>query len=73
MTTDTSEHRTIVMPGSRASRSAPAGIPQIGSRLGKYRLCLELATGGMSTVFLARVQDGVGRHRFVALKCAGAR
>lgn len=69
MTTDTSEHWTIVMPDSRASRSALVGIPQVGTRLGKYRLCLELATGGMSTVFLARVQDGVGRHRFVALKC----
>jgi serine/threonine-protein kinase len=70
MTTTTSEPWTIVMPDARARHSAGfAGTPQVGSRLGKYRLCFELASGGMSTVFLARVQDGVGRHRFVALKC----
>jgi serine/threonine-protein kinase len=69
MTTDTSEHWTIVMPDARVPRGASAVAPQVGSQLGKYRLCLELASGGMSTVFLARVQDGVGRHRFVALKC----
>lgn len=67
---DTGEHWTIVMPDGRARRGAAfAGSPQVGSLLGKYRICVELASGGMSTVFLARVQDGVGHHRFVALKC----
>ncbi|HTJ41832.1 MAG TPA: serine/threonine-protein kinase [Kofleriaceae bacterium] len=67
MSTETGEHRTIVMHRRRDASSV--ATPAVGMRLGKYRLCLELASGGMSTVFLARVQDGVGCHRFVALKC----
>jgi serine/threonine-protein kinase len=70
MATDPSDHWTIVMPDGRAPRGpSMIATPHVGSRLGRYRLFLELASGGMSTVFLARVQDGVGRHRFVALKC----
>lgn len=38
-------------------------------RLGPYRLCYELGSGGMATVFLASVDGRAGIHRFVALKC----
>src|SRR5262249_28589921 len=62
------ERRTISMPGRRGGSRAP-GAPRIGDQLGKYQLCLKLGSGGMSTVYLARVVGGVGRHRFVALKC----
>jgi serine/threonine-protein kinase len=66
----TGEHQTIVMPQTRRGPGEQADPgPRIGSRLGKYRLCLELASGGMSTVFLGRCQEGVGRNRFVAIKC----
>jgi serine/threonine protein kinase len=57
------EHATIVMP------SAHAGPPRVGGRIGRYRLCLQLASGGMSTIYLARVSGAVGRNRFVAVKC----
>ncbi len=61
------ERRTIIMPG-RLGGARATGAVRVGERLGKYRLCLELGSGGMSTVYLARVVGGVGRHRFVALK-----
>jgi len=67
------EHRTIVMPRRRSTTrldaSVMSAVPRLGSVVGRYRLCLELASGGMSTVYLARVRDGVGLHRFAALKC----
>jgi serine/threonine protein kinase len=37
-------------------------------RLGPYRLCLKIASGGMATVYLARADANIGRNRFVALK-----
>lgn len=43
--------------------------PRVGDRLGSYRLSLELARGGMATVFLARAPARAGLHRFVAVKC----
>ena len=40
------------------------------ARLGRYRLCSELASGGMATVYLARLEDqaGHGFEKFVAVK-----
>jgi serine/threonine-protein kinase len=38
-------------------------------RLGPYRLCCEIGSGGMATVFLASVDGRAGLRRFVALKC----
>ena len=39
------------------------------NRVGPYRLCLELASGGMASVFLARREtehvSGLGRYRWV--------
>lgn len=53
---------------SRGGARAPHE-PKVGDRLGDYRLCLELARGGMATVFLAHAPAREGVHRFVALKC----
>ena len=36
--------------------------------LGRYRLCFELATGGMAKVYLARAQGPAGFEKLVALK-----
>jgi len=72
MMVEQGEHRTIVMPrqrtGTRDDLSIVAPALRVGTRIGRYRLCLELASGGMSTVYLARMQGGVGVHSFVALK-----
>ncbi len=40
------------------------------ARLGCYRICVEVASGGMATVYLARSDAGAGRDRFAALKVA---
>jgi serine/threonine-protein kinase len=39
-----------------------------GRRLGRYLLCYELASGGMATVYLARVEGPAGFEKLVALK-----
>ncbi|MCS6797193.1 MAG: protein kinase [Myxococcota bacterium] len=44
-----------------------AGAP-VGERLGRYMLCYELATGGMATVYLGRVEGPAGFGKLVALK-----
>lgn len=36
--------------------------------MGRYVICSELASGGMATVYLARVTGGLGAPRFCALK-----
>ena len=67
------EPATIIMPGARGigpdGRDRSVVVPRLGGRIGRYRLCLSLASGGMSSVYLARVSGAVGHHRFVALKC----
>lgn len=40
----------------------------LSERLGPYRLCLELASGGMASVYLARREDQAVVNRCVALK-----
>jgi serine/threonine protein kinase len=40
-----------------------------GDRLGKYEIIRELATGGMATIYLARVQGTAGFEKLVVLKC----
>jgi serine/threonine-protein kinase len=44
-------------------------VVSIGSKLGPYHVALELARGGMATVYLARTVARAGLHRYVALKC----
>src|SRR5688572_1397600 len=58
-------------PGaSGPSTSKPEGITLVPGRpfVGPYRLCVELASGGMATVFLAQAPGRAGRHSYVALK-----
>ena len=38
-------------------------------RVGRYEICYELASGGMATIYLARVQGPGGFMKLVALKC----
>jgi serine/threonine protein kinase len=40
----------------------------VGKRVGPYTICLELSSGGMATVFLARTGSSAGRPELVALK-----
>jgi serine/threonine-protein kinase len=37
-------------------------------QMGPYQLCLELGSGGMATVYLAKTRNATGIDRFVALK-----
>ncbi len=65
--------RTLIgvgAPPPAAPDAAPLGrAPRAGDHLGPYQLCVELARGGMATLFLARVDGRAGLHRYVALKC----
>ncbi|HTM20550.1 MAG TPA: serine/threonine-protein kinase, partial [Kofleriaceae bacterium] len=68
-------HRTLIGVGARAqvpSQPLLDRAPRAGDRLGPYQLCVELARGGMATLFLARTDGRAGLHRFVALKCIRA-
>ena len=38
------------------------------TQVGRYRLCYELASGGMATVYLARIDGPHGFEKLVALK-----
>ncbi|HEY5949054.1 MAG TPA: serine/threonine-protein kinase, partial [Kofleriaceae bacterium] len=40
-----------------------------GDRLGKYEVIREIATGGMATIYLARVSGTAGFEKLVVLKC----
>jgi serine/threonine protein kinase len=42
---------------------------QPGESLGKYEIVRELATGGMATIYLARVRGTAGFEKSVVLKC----
>lgn len=42
--------------------------PTEPERIGRYELCFELASGGMATVYLARVDGASGFEKLVALK-----
>lgn len=50
--------------------AAPTGVvPAPGRTISRYRLCFEIGSGGMGTVFLAATDALGGERRFVALKC----
>lgn len=58
-------------PPHAIARDAPNSavpVPAAEQTLGPYRLCLELASGGMASVYLARIEGGATLNRFVALK-----
>ncbi|MGB3052038.1 MAG: serine/threonine-protein kinase [Polyangiales bacterium] len=42
--------------------------PKAPSKIGRYELCFELASGGMASVHLARVEGNPGFEKLVALK-----
>jgi serine/threonine-protein kinase len=62
------EARSVANGGFLGEMSSPVPVPRQQQRLGSYRLCLELASGGMASVYLARAEGRTGLHRFVALK-----
>ena len=54
-------------PARQAARSRGLG-PNAPSKIGRYELCFELASGGMASVHLARVEGNPGFEKLVALK-----
>ena len=71
--TATSSRTSFFPHDSRTRVAGPLPCkPCVGQRLGEYQLCLELGSGGMATVYLARVAGRAGLHRFVAVKCIRA-
>ena len=54
-----------VLPHSEDSVEPERTVPE---RIGRYELCFELASGGMATVYLARVDGASGFEKLVALK-----
>jgi serine/threonine-protein kinase len=54
----------VLPPAEDSVRPEPTG-PE---RIGRYKLCFELASGGMATVYLARVDGASGFEKLVALK-----
>ena len=60
--------RTIAMPPRTTHSMVPLGV-HVGVRLGPYQPCVELGSGGMGQVYLARVAGPRGVPHYVALKC----
>lgn len=54
-------------PSSPSPSAAGSRLALIGG--GRYELLHELASGGMATVYLARVKGAAGGERIVAIKC----
>lgn len=56
--------------GNRGSGGRPSRLSMNGDRgrLGPYRLCLELESGGMATVYLAHADATIAKQNFCALK-----
>lgn len=54
-----------VLPPAQDSAWPEATGPE---RIGRYKLCFELAAGGMATVYLAKVDGAPGFEKLVALK-----
>jgi len=55
---------TPIEEGSPSIEPTPAAPETIG----RYRLCFELASGGMASVYLARTEGAAGLQKLVALK-----
>ncbi|MCC7535255.1 MAG: serine/threonine protein kinase [Deltaproteobacteria bacterium] len=54
--------------GATGAHSAPIVTPWAGTRLGRYEVLAELASGGMASVFIARAVGVAGFQRLVAVK-----
>jgi eukaryotic-like serine/threonine-protein kinase len=55
-------------PRRRRPTRPPPPAAEMPRRLGPYRLCMEVGSGGMATVYLARIERSTGLRAFVALK-----
>ncbi|MEM9072226.1 MAG: serine/threonine-protein kinase, partial [Myxococcota bacterium] len=63
--------QTVTLTPSEAEEPLAETTPVLAERaqrLGRYQLCMELASGGMGKVFLARAEGPNGFEKFVALK-----
>ncbi len=57
------------MDSERPARRGAGGLgSNAPSKIGRYELCFELASGGMASVHLARVEGNPGFEKLVALK-----
>lgn len=56
------------MSAAEAASAQEREIDPASRQLGRYRLCFEIARGGMATVFLARAEGPGGFEKLVALK-----
>ncbi len=61
------EEKTVHIPDEWLVPTAPAG-QDTADAAGRYRLCFEVASGGMATVYLALYQGPMGFEKVVALK-----
>ncbi|MFK7988446.1 MAG: serine/threonine-protein kinase [Sandaracinaceae bacterium] len=60
---------TAVLPPDELDEEERSSIvPEVEQRFGRYRLCYELASGGMGKVFLARSEGARSFEKLVALK-----
>src|SRR5262245_21397103 len=67
--TDPATQSEIETESKQSGESVPPPAPQpVQRQLGRYQLMLELASGGMATVYLARVAGAAGFEKLVALK-----
>jgi serine/threonine-protein kinase len=67
MKDSTAKDMDSLRPG-RPAELAPGIRPTAPSKIGRYELCFELASGGMASVHLARVEGNPGFEKLVALK-----
>lgn len=62
-----SDENTVHIPDGWLVPTAPTG-GETAEVAGRYRLCFEVASGGMATVYMALYQGPVGFEKVVALK-----
>jgi serine/threonine protein kinase len=67
MKDSSAEYMDSVRAARPGARSRALG-PNTPSKIGRYELCFELASGGMASVHLARVEGNPGFEKLVALK-----
>ena len=55
--------------GARTRTVSIADLTPLRRKIGRYRVCFEIASGGMASVYLARLEGQRGFEKIVALKC----